>query len=130
MSLPGVRYLIDTNVAIWLDSDLKRVSRQALEVLDEPDANLWVSSVSFWELSIKQCLGKFDPGLRLGRVLKTYRMQELTVTSKYADAVRELPLLHGDPFDRMLVAQAMVEGMVLVTGDRRLAGYAVGVLQV
>jgi PIN domain nuclease of toxin-antitoxin system len=61
---------------------------------------------------------------------KRHGIRELTISSKYATELRSLPMLHGDPFDRMLVAQAMVEGMVLVTGDRRLAGYPVAVLQV
>jgi PIN domain nuclease of toxin-antitoxin system len=101
-----------------------------LDVLEDPSSRLCVSAVSFWELSIKQSLGKIDSSLRLERVLETYGMQELGISSKYTDTVRGLSMLHGDPFDRMLVAQAMVEGMVLVTGDRRLAGYPVAVLQV
>jgi PIN domain nuclease of toxin-antitoxin system len=130
MSPKGSSYLLDTNVAIWLDKDVARVSPFVLELLGDPDVEMWVSAVSFWELSIKQAIGKIDPLLRLEPVLTTYGMQELVVTSKYADSVRSLPLMHGDPFDRMLVAQAMVEGMTLVTGDRRLVGYPVGILLV
>jgi PIN domain nuclease of toxin-antitoxin system len=130
MSDTASSYLLDTNVAIWLDRDTKRVPPAVLKVLQESDSRVYVSAVSFWELSIKQGLGKIDGGIRLDRSLETYRMQELAISSKYTDTVRALPMLHGDPFDRMLVAQAMVEGMVLVTGDRRLAGYPVAVLQV
>ncbi|WP_035347921.1 type II toxin-antitoxin system VapC family toxin [Edaphobacter aggregans] len=130
MSDTGSSYLLDTNMAIWLDRDIKRVSLAVLKVLQESDSRLYVSAVSFWELSIKQGLGKIDGDIRLERSLETYGMQELGISSKYTDTVRGLPMLHGDPFDRMLVAQAMVEGMVLVTGDRRLAGYPVAVLQV
>jgi len=123
-------YLLDTDVAIWLDKDVGRVPPPVLEILNNPAAELWVSSVSFWELSIKQCVGKIDPLLRLEPTMKMYAMRELSVTSKYADAVRSLPLLHGDPFDRMLVAQAMVEGMTLVTGGSETGGVCGGVLQV
>ena len=123
-------YLLDTNVAIWLDRETARVPGVVMSVLNRATIPVWVSSVSFWELAIKQGVGKIDPVLRLEPAMRTYGMQELTVTSKYMDVLRGLPLLHGDPFDRMLVAQAMVEGMTLVTADRRLAGYAVGVLQV
>jgi PIN domain nuclease of toxin-antitoxin system len=110
--------------------NLKRVPRPVLDVLEDPASRLWVSSASFWELSIKQSIGKIDSGLRLDKVTGTYGIEELGISSKYTDTVRGLPMLHGDPFDRMLVAQAMVEGMVLVTADRRLAGYPVAVLQV
>src|ERR1700737_4939499 len=108
----GNSYLLDTNMAIWLDRDIKRVPSAVLKVLQESDSRLYLSAVSFWELSIKQSLGKIG-GIRLERSLETYRMQELAISSKYTDTVRGLPMLHGDPFDRMLVAQAMVEGMVL-----------------
>jgi PIN domain nuclease of toxin-antitoxin system len=86
--------------------------------------------VSFWELSIKQSIGKIDGGLRLETVLKIYGMTELGISSKYTDTLRDLAMVHRDLFDRMLVAQAIVEGMVLVTADRRLVGYPVAVLQV
>jgi PIN domain nuclease of toxin-antitoxin system len=124
------RYLLDTNVAIWLDRNVERIPGSVLDILEASSSKLYVSAVSFWELAIKQNLGKIDGGIRLEPVLETYGMQELTISSKYSEIVRGLPLLHNDPFDRMLVAQAMVEGMVLVTGDRRLVGYPVAVLQV
>jgi PIN domain nuclease of toxin-antitoxin system len=130
MTGSGRSYLLDTNILIRLDMNLKRVPRPVLDVLEDPASRLWVSSASFWELSIKQSIGKIDSGLRLDKVTGTYGIEELGISSKYTDAVRGLPILHGDPFDRMLVAQAMVEGMVLVTADRRLAGYPVAVLQV
>jgi PIN domain nuclease of toxin-antitoxin system len=123
-------YLLDTNVAIWLDREIARVPRAVLDLIADPGCALWVSTISFWELSIKQSAGKIDAQLRVGRVLATYGMRELTVSSKYTDVVRDLPLLHGDPFDRMLVAQAIVEGLVLVTSHRKLAEYPVGVLRV
>jgi PIN domain nuclease of toxin-antitoxin system len=130
MTGSGSSYLLDTNILIRLDMNLKRIPRPVLDVLEDPASRLWVSSASFWELSIKQSIGKIDSGLRLDKVTGTYGIEELGISSKYTDAVRSLPVLHGDPFDRMLVAQAMVEGMVLVTADRRLAGYPVAVLQV
>lgn len=123
-------YLLDTHVLIWLSSDLARIPKAVIETLEDMEANLYVSSVCFWELAIKQSQGKFDADVRLDRLARSRGIQELAISSKYTDVVRELPLLHGDPFDRMMVAQAMVEGMVLVTADRRLASYPVAVLQV
>jgi len=123
-------YLLDTHVLIWLNSDVKRIPGSVLQVLEDVESELWVSTISFWELAIKQKLGKINAEIRLDRIEKTLGIRELTISSRYTGELRNLPLLHGDPFDRMLVAQAMVEGMTLVTADRRLAGYAVGVLQV
>ena len=123
-------YLLDTNVAIWLDRSAKRIPAHILDVLENPLSRLFLSTVSFWELAIKQNLGKIENGIKLERVVSTYRMQELVISSKYSEMVRSLPLLHNDPFDRMLIAQTIVEGMVLVTADRRLAGYPVAVLRV
>jgi PIN domain nuclease of toxin-antitoxin system len=130
MSDSKTAYLLDTNVAIWLDTETNRVPNQVTELIGDPASALWVSTVAFWELAIKQRAGKIDARLRVERVLATYGMRELGITSKYTDALRDLPRLHGDPFDRMLVAQAMVEGMVLVTSDGRLAEYPVAVLRV
>lgn len=129
MKPDGRRYLLDTNVAVWLDRDLKRLGGGVLDVLEDGASEIFVSSASFWELSIKQSLGKFEPDFRLERILVQYGIAELSVTSRYAETIRRLPLLHRDPFDRMLAAQAMVEGMTLVTGDGRLSQYPVSVLR-
>ena len=123
-------YLLDTNVLIWLSSDLSRISATVLHALEGLESELYVSSACFWELAIKQRLGKMDAALRLDRLAEERGVRELPISSRYTEILRELPMLHGDPFDRMMVAQAMVEGMILVTGDRRLAGYGVAVLQV
>ena len=93
-----------------------------LDVQDS-ETELWASTVSFWELAIKQNLGKFDAAMRFDEMEKTHRIRELTIHSKYTEGVRNCRCLHGDPFDRMLVAQAMVEGMTLVTADDVLRGY-------
>jgi PIN domain nuclease of toxin-antitoxin system len=130
MSVSGRSYLLDTHVLIWLSSDLRRIPPKVLEVLQDLETELWASTVSFWELAIKQNLGKFDAAIRFDEMEKTHRIRELTIHSKYTEEIRRLPLLHGDPFDRMLVAQAMAEGMTLVTADRRLVGYPVGILLV
>jgi len=125
----GGRLLLDTNVAVWLDRDLRRLRGGVLEILEADSSEIFISSASFWELAIKQNLGKFDPDFRLEKILLRYGIPELSVTSKYAATIRTLPLIHRDPFDRMLVAQAMVEGMTLVTGDGRLSRYPVSVLR-
>jgi PIN domain nuclease of toxin-antitoxin system len=130
MSVVVGSYLLDTNVLIWLSSDLERIPRAVLDVLEVPESRLYASTVSFWELAIKQGLCKIDAAMRFDGMVERHGIAELTISSRYIEALRALPMLHSDPFDRMLVAQAVTEGMVLVTGDRRLAGYSVAVLQV
>lgn len=130
MTNSGRSYLLDTHVLIWLSSDVGRVSREALEILEDREMELWASTVSFWELAIKQNLGKLNATIRFDQMERNQGIRELTISSRYTEVLRSLPMLHGDPFDRMMVAQAMVEGMVLVTADRRLAEYPVAVLQV
>jgi PIN domain nuclease of toxin-antitoxin system len=130
MSATTPAYLLDTNVLIWLSSEMSRVPGAVLDILETPESVLYVSTVSFWELAIKQGLGKIDGAIHFDGMAERHGIRELTIHSGYIKVLRELPMLHGDPFDRMLVAQAMTEGMVLVTADRRLAGYSVAVLQV
>jgi PIN domain nuclease of toxin-antitoxin system len=123
-------YLIDTNVLIWLSSDLKRIPMPVLDVLEDPASGLFISTVSFWELSIKQSLGKIDAEIDFDRIVESHGFRELPVVSRYMGALRKRPLLHGDPFDRMIVSQAIAEGMTLVTSDRRLAEYPISILRV
>ncbi len=122
-------YLLDTHILIWLDSDLKRFSRDVLRALEQADA-IYFSAASAWEISIRQSLGK----IKLVRSVAEYARQnnflELPVTAFYADAAAQLPLHHKDPFDRMIAAQAMHEGLTLVTADTRLADYGLSILHV
>ena len=123
-------YLLDTNVLIWLSSDVKRISAAVLDVLESFDSDLYVSAASYWELAIKQGLGKIAADIHFDRIVEKHGMRELAITSKYALPLRDMPAHHSDPFDRMLVAQAQVERLTLVTSDRRLAAYDVSVLRV
>jgi PIN domain nuclease of toxin-antitoxin system len=125
-----VKYLLDTNVVIWLSIDLARIPKSVLHSLEDRENELYISTVSFWELTIKQTLGKLDGTIRFDHASERHGIQELPVNSRFMTALRELPLLHGDPFDRMLVAQAITDGLTLVTADSRLAAYPVSILRV
>jgi PIN domain nuclease of toxin-antitoxin system len=115
-------YLLDTHVLLWLNSDLRRISRSVIAALDLAD-QVYYSAASVWELSIKQSLGKIYLAAPVSGFAELSRFLELPVTTRYAEAAAKLPLHHRDPFDRMLVAQAQTEGLVLVTADRRLSSY-------
>jgi PIN domain nuclease of toxin-antitoxin system len=124
-----LRYLLDTHTLIWLDSDLNRFSRDSLRAIEEAE-QIYFSAASAWELSIKESLGK----IKLTRSVSEYARQngflELPVTTAYTDIAARLPLHHKYPFDRMIMAQAMHEGLTLVTADRRLARYGLSILQI
>lgn len=118
--------LLDTHLLLWAAATPDRLSRDALALIENPDNRLVFSAASFWEITIKRSLGRtdfhVDPGLlRRGLVENGY--QELPVTSTHAIAVGHLPPIHRDPFDRILVAQAESEGMLLLTGDDQVAAY-------
>jgi PIN domain nuclease of toxin-antitoxin system len=123
------RYLLDTHVLLWLNSDLRRISRPVIATLDLAD-QVYYSAASVWELSIKQSLGKLHLSGPISGFLKQSRFLELPITTQYAEAAATLPLHHRDPFDRMLVAQALSEKLVLITADRRLSSYGLETLPV
>ncbi|MBI4703609.1 MAG: type II toxin-antitoxin system VapC family toxin [Deltaproteobacteria bacterium] len=124
--------LVDTHVLLWWAADDGRLSAAAREVLSDRTVALFWSTASTWELAIKASLGKVRLPEPLGDYLRTRLVQQgigiLPVAEEHAVAVAQLPLHHRDPFDRMLVAQAMVEGMALITGDPALQTYDVELL--
>ena len=118
--------LLDTHLLLCAASEPKRLSAKARALLLDPANHLVFSSASLWEISIKSGLERSDFNVdprRLWRMLLVNGYRELPVTSEHAVAVNELPPLHKDPFDRILVAQARVEGLLLLTVDKAVAKY-------
>lgn len=125
--------LLDTHLLLWAASEPERLSARARTLLLDPANHLVFSSASLWEISIKNGLDRADFNVdprRLWRMLLVSGYRELPVTSEHAVAVNELPSLHKDPFDRILVAQARVEGFTLLTVDKAVAKYGDGVRKV
>ncbi|MBZ0093240.1 MAG: type II toxin-antitoxin system VapC family toxin [Sulfuricellaceae bacterium] len=125
--------LLDTHLLLWAASEPKRLSAKARALLLDPANHLLFSSASLWEISIKNGLERSDFNVdprRLWRMLLVSGYRELPITSEHAVAVNELPSLHKDPFDRILVAQARVEGLMLLTVDKLVAKYGDGVRKV
>ena len=120
--------LLDSHTALWWDTDLSKLSAEQREAIGDPGNQVFVSAASAWELSIKRAAGKLILKDSIQALSARLGFTELPITMKHGEAAAALPLHHKDPFDRMLVAQAMVEGMVLVTADRRLGQYGVAVL--
>ena len=127
--MSGGRYLLDSHILIWLDSGNNRLRPPLLETLRRAEQR-YLSAVTAWELSLKQAAGKLRLRTPVGAMLETFRLLELPVTIRHGDQAALLPLHHRDPFDRMLVAQALVEDLILVTADGVLAQYGVPVLLV
>jgi PIN domain nuclease of toxin-antitoxin system len=125
--------LLDTHLLLWAASEPERLSAKARTLLLAPENLLIFSSASLWEISIKNGLERPDFNVdprRLWRMLLVNGYRELPVTSEHAVAVNDLPPLHKDPFDRILVAQARVEGLTLLTGDKAVAKYGDGVRKI
>ena len=120
-----MRVLLDTHVLVWAATTPERLGAD-LAVIEDADRRI-VSAVCVWELAIKQHIGKLSLGSDVGtwmrRATSELALDHLPVTADHAAAVEHLPDVHRDPFDRLLVAQAVAEGAVLLTADERLAAY-------
>ena len=122
--------LLDTHIYFWHVSDDERLSKDARSLILEAES-IHISAASLWEIAIKVKLGKLNADLgRLIAEMEPSGFVELPVTTRHAAEVAKLPLLHGDPFDRLLVAQAMSEPLYLVTTDSQLPQYSTLVIQV
>lgn len=121
-----MRLLLDTHLLVWNAFDSRRLSARARALIADDDNALMFSAASIAEIAIKFARGRpdfaIDPRV-MRRLLIENGHEELPVTGAHAAVIADLPLLHGDPFDRLLVAQAMVEGITLLTGDARVAQY-------
>ena len=121
-----MKLLLDTQILLWAAGQPARLSAAARKLLNDPRNELLFSAASLWEIAIKKTLGRSDfrvePRL-LRRGLLDNGYAELPVTSQHAVSIDGLPPLHKDPFDRLLLAQALSEGVTLVTGDAQLARY-------
>jgi PIN domain nuclease of toxin-antitoxin system len=121
-----MKLLLDTQLLLWAAAMPQRLSEQARQLLEDPANELLFSPVSLWEIAIKRGLGRTDfqvDARVLRRGLLDNGYAELPLTGEHAVAIEGLPPLHKDPFDRILVAQAMVEGIVLLTADTMVAQY-------
>jgi PIN domain nuclease of toxin-antitoxin system len=118
--------LFDTHLLIWAANEPEKLSSKAVALITNPENELLFSAASMWEIAIKNGLGRADFKVNarlLRRGLLDNDYSELTITSAHAVFVEGLPLIHQDPFDRILIAQATVEGITLLTADAIVAKY-------
>lgn len=125
--------LLDTHVALWAIADSPRLAPRARELIESPRATVWISAATVWEIAIKHGLGRGDMPVSAPDALRYFQQSGyrfLPVEPEHAAAVGELPPHHADPFDRILVAQALVEPLRLITADAAVARYSDTIIKV
>ena len=127
-----MKLLLDTHALLWGLAGSPKLGPQARARIVDPASTVWVSAATAWEIAIKAGLGRLDlgepPEICIPREMERGGFLWLPVTAEHAFGVRTLPMHHGDPFDRLLVAQAGIEGLTLVTADAILSAYRVPLL--
>jgi len=122
-----VRVLLDTHIALWAVTDSPQLPGVAREIITAPANEVWVSAVSIWEIAIKHALGRGGMPISGSEAVHWFTLsgyRDVPISSSHAAAVDALPPIHGDPFDRMLVAQAQMEPFRLITHDEVIARYS------
>lgn len=127
-----MKLLLDTHVFLWMLERPENINASTLSLIQEPANELLLSAASVWELSIKYAIGKIalplPPGEYVALRCDRIGVAALPISFEHAAAVAQLPLIHSDPFDRMLVAQALVESLTIVTADLKIEAYAAGTI--
>ena len=127
-----MKYLLDTSVALWSVADPRRLNSRAKAALTEPSSILYISSASVWEIAIKYATGNLrlhtEPQTFITEMNDELKSEPLAISHRHAVEAGGLPRHHDDVFDRMLIAQARVEGLVLLSADRMMKKYEVELL--
>jgi PIN domain nuclease of toxin-antitoxin system len=122
-----MKILLDTHLLLWAASGAKQLSNAARTLIEEPTTEIMFSAASLWEIVIKQTLGRDDFQID-SRILRRELLDngyiELPITSEHTLEIVDMPLIHKDPFDRILIAQSRVEGILLLTSDPIVAKYS------
>lgn len=128
-----MRYLADTHLLVWWATEPTRLSAKARTFFENPETAILFSVVSIWEATIRFMLGRPDfpmPPRTLRDGLLARGFEELSLASMHAYSLQDLPPIHRDPFDRILIAQAQAEGLTLLTADKMIARYPGPILKV
>jgi PIN domain nuclease of toxin-antitoxin system len=127
-----MKLLLDTHTFIWWASEPDKLSRKVLTACENPNNTLILSVVSAWEIEIKRQLGRLNLDMPLEDLIDTQQqsndLQIMTIALKHILALKNLPAIHNDPFDRLLIAQSNVEGLTLATMDKTISAYSVSIL--
>jgi len=126
-----MRLLLDTHILLWWLADPGRIAEEARLAISDPENEVFYSAANIWEIKIKSTLGKLAPMDRgkTEAALQSDSIHQLAIDACHAWAVGSLPLIHSDPFDRILIAQAVEESLTLVTRDDTVQRYPVSILR-
>jgi len=124
-----MRLLLDTHTLLWWLQEDETLSSEARAAISSPASTVYVSPASTWEASIKRSLGRLEAPSDLAEWVTKAAFDELPIIMRHAERAGSLPLHHADPFDRILIAQAMLEGLTIVTRDPAFEAYDVPLLQ-
>jgi len=120
--------LLDTHTLIWNLENNPTLSTKARDAIIDGENMIFVSSVSAWEISIKKSMGKLETPDNLYDEIRLHRFTELKINFEHAQLAEKLPAIHKDQFDRMLISQAIIEKLTLITRDKQIARYDVNCL--
>ena len=123
-----MRYLLDTQVIIWLAENSYKLPLRIKEIVRRSENEIYISSVSLWEIAIKMNLGKLDIDFTLDELLIAVKENDfdiLQIEDEYLQQLSDLPSIHKDPFDRLLIATTKAEGMSILTSDENIQKYDV-----
>ncbi len=123
-----MRYLVDTHILLWWVLGDFRLSKKAVKILLDPTNEIYVSLLAAWEISIKQSSKKLVLHTTVEEVFRLSRFKTLIITFDQILALKSLPYIHKDPFDRLLIAQAVAEGLTIITVDPKIRKYDVKTL--
>jgi len=121
--------LLDTHTLLWWLDDNPTLSREACNIISDGKNVVFMSAASIWEIRIKESIGKIDIPLNFKEILEKQPFEVLSITSEHAHAIKELPLIHRDPFDRMLIAQGKIEKLAIITRDSFFSEYNINVIK-
>ncbi|MBQ3967852.1 MAG: type II toxin-antitoxin system VapC family toxin [Lachnospiraceae bacterium] len=125
-----MRYLLDTHTLLWFLFDDKQLSKQVIEVIERED-KLYLSIASLWEIAIKQSIGKLNINktiLQIEEQCNAFNIDIISIKPIHCEKIKELDRIHNDPFDRILISQALIEDMTLLTKDGNIVKYNVKTL--
>jgi len=117
------KYLLDTHIFLWWMSDAEQLSKEVFEIITDGSNQIYISSASIWEIAIKEALGKLEVDADLDTAIEENGFTELKISAICANATRKLEMIHRDPFDRMLITQALEGEMTLITVDKFIVQY-------
>lgn len=123
-----MRLLLDTHALVWWVSDVSRLTRSAYAAIADPHNDIFVSAITAWEITVKRAKGHLTAPDNLSSVIEEKGFEHLPLTFFHAEQAGLLPMYHRDPFDRLLIAQAQAEGLILVTRDRHIRRYGIHTL--